>query len=84
MFELTILFTLISIFITNYFMNKITSKAEINIPLLTDFSLIKGGRRCNNPGGTFYDGCNTCGCSPEGYVTFCTLRACIDGPIPQG
>ncbi|KAK9743920.1 Pacifastin inhibitor (LCMII) [Popillia japonica] len=38
-----------------------------------------GGQTCNNPGGTFYDGCNTCGCSPQGTVTFCTLRYCPSG-----
>lgn len=40
---------------------------------------IGGGQTCNNPGGTFYDGCNTCGCSPQGTVTFCTLRYCPSG-----
>ncbi|GJQ73559.1 hypothetical protein Trydic_g13906 [Trypoxylus dichotomus] len=44
----------------------------------------QGGVRCAPPGKSFYNGCNTCGCSEEGYVTFCTLRACEeDIPVPQ-
>ncbi|GJQ73560.1 hypothetical protein Trydic_g13907 [Trypoxylus dichotomus] len=48
----------------------------------------QGGSRCDTPGQSFYDGCNTCGCSEEGYVTFCTELACIEnfpksGPLNQ-
>ncbi|KAK9743918.1 Pacifastin inhibitor (LCMII) [Popillia japonica] len=49
------------------------------IPL--DTSSVENQKKCETPGKTFFDGCNNCGCSEDGIVTWCTYKFCPPSSI---
>ncbi|GJQ73561.1 hypothetical protein Trydic_g13908 [Trypoxylus dichotomus] len=43
----------------------------------------QGASKCYTPGESFYDGCNTCGCSEEGYITFSLSVPLSEPQVPK-